>query len=151
MLAHDLWRTTGQTGHLGANFRLAARLVMATITAEQDHAASPYVFERLERPPSDTLSHSGRGSPVGHTGKNWSGFRPSDDACLYHYPVPANMMAAVALQRWRSCPWTMRGWRQGRRRWRRRSGPGSLRTGWWITRAMAGPMPVKSPGRAITL
>ncbi len=27
----------------------------------------------------------------------WSGFRPSDDACLYGYNVPANLCAAAAL------------------------------------------------------
>ena len=27
----------------------------------------------------------------------WSGFRPSDDACEYHYLIPANCFAAVIL------------------------------------------------------
>lgn len=27
----------------------------------------------------------------------WSGFRPSDDACTYHYLVPANMFAVVVM------------------------------------------------------
>mgnify|MGYP002245113593 FL=1 len=27
----------------------------------------------------------------------WSGFRPSDDACTYHYLVPSNMFAAVVM------------------------------------------------------
>ena len=31
------------------------------------------------------------------TGMTWSGFRPSDDACTYHYLVPANMFAAVVM------------------------------------------------------
>ncbi len=29
---------------------------------------------------------------------SWSGFRPSDDACMYNYLVPSNMMAVVALE-----------------------------------------------------
>ena len=104
LLAHDLWRATGQTGHLGGEFSAAAALIVATIRAEQDHAASPYRFERLQGPPSDTLTHQGRGSPVGHTGMSWSGFRPSDDACQYHYLIPANMMAVVALERLAALP-----------------------------------------------
>ena len=29
----------------------------------------------------------------------WSGFRPSDDACVYGYNIPANAFAAVSLDR----------------------------------------------------
>lgn len=28
----------------------------------------------------------------------WTGFRPSDDQCTYHYLVPANMFTSVALK-----------------------------------------------------
>jgi uncharacterized protein len=48
--------------------------------------------------PGDTLTHQGRGNPVAYTGMSWSGFRPSDDACMYNYLVPSNMMAVVALE-----------------------------------------------------
>ena len=96
-LAHALWRVTGATNHLDAQFIAAARLIVATIRQEQDHASSPYSFERLEGPTSDTLTHGGRGNPVAHTGMSWCGFRPSDDACGYNYLVPSNMLAAVAL------------------------------------------------------
>ncbi len=27
----------------------------------------------------------------------WSGFRPSDDACIYPYLIPSNMFAVVVL------------------------------------------------------
>ena len=74
------------------------------MAAEQDHAASPHAFGRQEGPPSDILSHHGRASQVGHTGMSWSGFRPSDDACQYHYLVPANMLAVVALARLAALP-----------------------------------------------
>ena len=77
---------------------------MATKAAEQDPAASPHAFGRREGPPSDILSHHGRASQVGHTGMSWSGFRPSDDACQYHYLVPANMLAVVALARLAALP-----------------------------------------------
>ena len=44
------------------------------------------------------FAKNGRGNPVGPTGMSWSGFRPSDDACMYNYLVPSNMMAVVALE-----------------------------------------------------
>ncbi|MDE2385781.1 MAG: glycoside hydrolase family 125 protein [Alphaproteobacteria bacterium] len=98
LLAHDLWRETGDASALDANFISAAHLIIETITREQDHTASPYRFQRLEGPASDTLVNDGRGAPVGPTGMSWCGFRPSDDACRYNYLVPANMMAVVALR-----------------------------------------------------
>lgn len=97
-LAHDLWATTGQTHHLDKNFEAAARLIIATITTEQNHAKSPYSFERLEGPASDTLTNQGRGNPVAYTGMSWSGFRPSEDTCMYNYLIPSNMLAVVALE-----------------------------------------------------
>jgi uncharacterized protein len=97
-LAHDLWRTTGLTSHLDSSFVNAARLIVQTITREQRHEFSPYTFERLEGPQSDTLTNNGRGNPVGFTGMSWSGFRPSDDACRYNYLVPSNMCAVVAME-----------------------------------------------------
>lgn len=103
-LAHDLWQATARTDHLDADFSRAAALIVHTITVEQDHSQSPYLFERLEGPPSDTLTHSGRGNPVVRTGMSWSGFRPSDDACQYNYLVPSNMMAVVALEQLAAMP-----------------------------------------------
>ena len=97
LLAHDLWALTGQIGHLDENFFAAAKLIVETITREQRHENPTYRFQRFDCPASDTLSHGGLGSPVGYTGMSWSGFRPSDDSCRYHYLVPSNMMAVVAL------------------------------------------------------
>src|SRR5699024_7879604 len=58
---------------------------------------SKYTIVRDDCRPQDTLSHEGKGAPVGYTGMTWSGFRPSDDACVYGYLVPANMFAVVVL------------------------------------------------------
>ena len=103
-LAHNLWRATGQVDHLDANFASAAKLIVGTIALEQHHENSNYRFQRRNGPASDTLSHQGLGSPVGYTGMSWCGFRPSDDSCHYHYLVPANMMAVVALRRLNELP-----------------------------------------------
>lgn len=104
LLAHDLWAATGQTDHLDGNFFSAAKVIVETITREQRHGNSAYRFQRFNCPASDTLSHGGLGSPVGYTGMSWSGFRPSDDSCRYHYLVPSNMMAVVALQKLAALP-----------------------------------------------
>jgi uncharacterized protein len=96
-LAYDLWKTTGQTNHLDETFVNAARLIVETVRLEQHHEQSPYSFERFDGPLSDTLTHNGRGTPVAYTGMSWSGFRPSDDACKYHYLVPSNMLAVVVF------------------------------------------------------
>ena len=97
-LAYDLLQATGRTDHLDETFERAARLIVATISLEQNHAASPYSFERFNCPPGDTLPHKGRGNPVAYTGMSWSGFRPSDDSCTYNFLVPANMLAVIALE-----------------------------------------------------
>lgn len=97
-LAYLFWRATGRTDHFDATFRAAAERIIATWTTEQHHhTQSRYSFTRHNCPPTDTLSHDGRGAPLGYTGMTWSGFRPSDDACTYGYLVPANMFAAVVL------------------------------------------------------
>ena len=97
-LAFDFWQTTGQVGHLGAEFINAARVIVATIRVEQDHALSHYRFQRFDCVAMDTLTNAGQGNPVAPTGMSWSGFRPSDDACTYNYLIPSNMFAVVALQ-----------------------------------------------------
>ena len=103
-LAFDLWQATGQVDHLDENFVQAARLVVATIRCEQDHATSGYLFERFDCVAIDTLTNSGRGNPVGYTGLSWSGFRPSDDACTFNYLIPSNMLAVVALNHLAALP-----------------------------------------------
>jgi uncharacterized protein len=44
------------------------------------------------------LTRDGKGSPTNSSsGLLWTAHRPSDDACMYHYLIPANMFAVVAL------------------------------------------------------
>jgi len=97
-LAYLLWKNTGRTTQFDQTFRNAVRVVLDTWRVEQHHeAASPYTFERMDCAPSDTLPHEGKGASVTYTGMTWSGFRPSDDACLYGYLIPSNMFASVVL------------------------------------------------------
>jgi uncharacterized protein len=98
-LAWRLYRWTGSTQHLDARFREAAEAILAVWREGQDHDRASYVLRRRLARREDSLSHGGHGAPLGHTGMTWSGFRPSDDACVYGYHVPANALAAVSLAR----------------------------------------------------
>jgi meiotically up-regulated gene 157 (Mug157) protein len=44
------------------------------------------------------LSRNGLGGPVSYTGMTWTGFRPSDDPCQFHYLIPANAFAVTTLE-----------------------------------------------------
>ncbi|HFN2940853.1 TPA: glycoside hydrolase family 125 protein [Streptococcus pyogenes] len=96
-LAYLLYRETGSTGQFNDDFHRGVELILDLWTVEQDHAQSPYLFERDTWRKEDTLTHAGKGSPVAPTGMTWSGFRPSDDACQYGYLIPSNMFAVVVL------------------------------------------------------
>nr|WP_203628459.1 glycoside hydrolase family 125 protein [Lacticaseibacillus mingshuiensis] len=95
-LAYLFWKNTGRTSHFNQTFELAIERLLTTITAEQDHAHSPYSFVRPDADPGSILAN-GVGTPVAKTGMSWSGFRPSDDRCEYGYLVPANLFAVEIL------------------------------------------------------
>ena len=58
----------------------------------------PYTFQRLTTTAEDTLDNKGTGNPVRNgTGLIRSAFRPSDDACIYEFLIPANMIFAHYL------------------------------------------------------
>ncbi|MEG0276744.1 MAG: glycoside hydrolase family 125 protein, partial [Coprobacillus sp.] len=77
--------------------------IIDTFILEQKHFEnSTYQFQRdmakvwgLEK--TETLQNHGKGMPVNYTGMTWSGFRPSDDACRFHYNIPGNMFISVTL------------------------------------------------------
>lgn len=97
-LAYLLWRQTGNTKHFDGAFKKAVQTILELWKTEQYHETkSPYSFERMNVRQSDTLNRNGKGSKTAYTGMTWSGFRPSDDACLYGYLVPSNMFATVVL------------------------------------------------------
>ena len=90
-LAWTYWKVTGDasvfTGDLSKGFDRA----LETLEREQDHPRNRSTYAHKE------LVNGGKGNPVAYTGMIWSGFRPSDDACKYHYLIPSEMMAVVAL------------------------------------------------------
>ncbi|MFC0676165.1 glycoside hydrolase family 125 protein [Brachybacterium hainanense] len=98
VLAHALWRATGRTDVFDEGSHDVLRRVVAQLRLEQRHENSSYRFVRPSPLPTESLVRDGLGSPVGFTGMTWSGFRPSDDACTFHYNVPGNLLAAQALR-----------------------------------------------------
>lgn len=82
-LVYEYWKRTGTK--LGHN---AILKLLDVWRVEQTHGKSPYKYDELL---------NGVGTPVGYTGMTWTGFRPSDDKCTYHYHIPDNVFAAVTL------------------------------------------------------
>ena len=97
--AYLIWRNTGRTDQFDRTFRKGAERILEVFRTEQYHEEeSPYRFFRKDTYFTDTLSRDGKGALVkSGIGMTWSGFRPSDDACVYGYLIPANMFAVTAL------------------------------------------------------
>lgn len=96
-LAYLYYRQTNDRSHFNETFKVAVKDILTVWETEQDHENSPYSFERDTWREEDTLTNNGQGSEIAYTGMTWSGFRPSDDRCIYHYLVPSNMFAVVVL------------------------------------------------------
>lgn len=98
-LAYRYWKETGITDIFQENFLKMVKKIIEVFRTEQDHCAnSPYYFQRFNCVETDTLPREGKGNVVAPCGMTWSGFRPSDDRCIYGYLVPSNMMAVQALR-----------------------------------------------------
>ena len=98
-LAYQYWKYTDSADIFDAQFKQAMQAVYTTWKTEQRHMEqSSYRFERHNGIIHDTLLNNGLGMPVNYTGMIWSGFRPSDDACDFHYNIPSNMFAVVSLR-----------------------------------------------------
>ena len=97
-LAWLLHTNTGRVSQFDSVFVAAVGRILDTLEAELDHANnSPYFFIRNTTLSTERIGDDGNGSPVAVTGMVWQGFRSSDDACVYHYVIPANMFAVVAM------------------------------------------------------
>ncbi|RUT31783.1 glycoside hydrolase family 125 protein [Paenibacillus zeisoli] len=98
-LAYNYWKETELTDIFDLEFRQAMQTIYDLFKTEQRHfEQSPYRFTRSNGIPEDSIRNQGMGMPVNYTGMVWSGFRSSDDACDFHYNIPANMFAVVTLR-----------------------------------------------------
>ena len=99
-LAYQYYMQTLDNSIFTEEFHDMLEVIIAVFKLEQNHfQESRYFFNRTDCPETDTLPNDGKGNEVAFTGMTWSGFRPSDDRCVYGYLVPANMMAVCALKK----------------------------------------------------
>lgn len=95
-LAQRFYEKTGDMSFADAGFLRAMRLAAGLFETETRHENSPYMFIRQGRP-DNSLENDGHGRDAGYTGMIYSAFRPSDDKCVYNYPIYSNMLAAHVL------------------------------------------------------
>ena len=99
-LSYEYYKTTNDKEIFTDEFLRMLETIAEHFTKEQHHKDnSTYFFDRENASASDTLPFGGYGRPVNFTGMTWSGFRPSDDSCIFNYLIPSNMMAVVAMKR----------------------------------------------------
>jgi uncharacterized protein len=97
-LAHGYWKSTGDTRPFDSSWKLAMQTVLSTMQVEQrKDGPGPYRFQRASQHPTDSLVN-GIGNPVKPIGLIASSFRPSDDACIFSFLIPANLFAVTSLR-----------------------------------------------------
>ena len=97
-LAHGYWRETRDATPFDATWAEAARATVQTFREQQRlNGPGPYRFQRPDASPTETL-YDGIGSPTRKVGLIHSGFRPSDDACVYPFLIPSNLFAVASLR-----------------------------------------------------
>lgn len=98
-LSHAYWTATRDKGPFDALWaRGMARAVETLRVQQRKDGPGPYHFQRRDPSPTETLMFGGYGAPTRKVGLIHSGFRPSDDACLYPFLIPSNLFAVSALR-----------------------------------------------------
>lgn len=97
-LAHRYWKLTGDTTPLADEWKKAIELTVKTFKEQQrKNGDGPYRFQRTTSWATDGVPIGGYGYPVKPVGLICSIFRPSDDATIYPFLIPANFFAVVSL------------------------------------------------------
>ncbi|RDA85164.1 hypothetical protein CP532_1580 [Ophiocordyceps camponoti-leonardi (nom. inval.)] len=108
-LANDFYDHTASTKFANQRWLLAVETVLDVLTKQSRPTFDPetgayvrndYTFQRTTNVGTETLGLSGVGNPLnGGTGLVRSAFRPSDDATILGFFIPANAMISVELGR----------------------------------------------------
>jgi hypothetical protein len=98
-LAYHYWKATNDRAPLDAQWREAILKTLQTFQEQQRKTGpGPYRFQRRTEVQADTLAGGGYGHPAKPVGLIFSMFRPSDDATVFPFLVPANFFAVVSLR-----------------------------------------------------
>lgn len=98
-LSYSYWKLTADTSCFHKDWQQATKLIVTTFREQQRlNGPGPYAFQRTTDNPIDTPPFNGLGNPTRKVGLIHSAFRPSDDACIYPFLIPANLFAVVALR-----------------------------------------------------
>lgn len=108
-LGNTFYNHTKSTEFLNERWYLALESLLKTLDEQSQPTFNPktgkfekneYTFSRRTEQGTETLPLSGVGNPLNNgTGLIRSAFRPSDDATILGYYIPANAMMAVELKR----------------------------------------------------
>jgi meiotically up-regulated gene 157 (Mug157) protein len=98
-LAYGYWKTSKDTAPFDDVWREAVSKIIQTFREQQrKDGKGPYHFMRRTETQTDTVAGRGYGNPGKPVGLICSMFRPSDDATVFPYLVPANFFAVVSLR-----------------------------------------------------
>lgn len=108
-LANQFFNNTGSTEFVNARFLLALETLVEVLDAQSKPTfdeetgafqRNEYTFQRQTNTGTETLNLAGVGNPLAPgTGLVRSAFRPSDDATILGFFIPANAMISVELKR----------------------------------------------------
>jgi meiotically up-regulated gene 157 (Mug157) protein len=107
-LSNQFHAHTGSKAHLTPRWYAALDVLLnvlhaqsfPTFTKAGDYDVNEYTFQRTTNAGTETLNLGGIGNPLAaDTGLIRSAFRPSDDATILGFFIPANAMMAVELKR----------------------------------------------------
>jgi uncharacterized protein len=97
-LAYGYWKQTGNTDPFDSQWHKAMQLLVATMREQQrKDGDGPYKYLRTTNLSTETVPGRGYGNPLNPVGMIASDFRPSDDACIFLFLVPANLFAVRSL------------------------------------------------------
>ncbi|KAI1427650.1 glycoside hydrolase family 125 protein [Xylaria sp. FL1777] len=106
-LSHDYYTATGDAAFFGKfQWVAAVQSILAAAEALRKPTYGPdgewvppaYTFQSYTMTAFGTLGNNGMSYPVNDTGMVRSPFRPSDDAAIYDFQIPANMMLSRYLE-----------------------------------------------------
>ena len=108
-LGNQFFKSTGSKAHLRDRYYIALETILEVLEEQSKPTFDPetsklqrqeYTFRRTTNSATETLNLNGVGNPLANgTGLIRSSFRPSDDATMLQFLIPANAQMSVELKR----------------------------------------------------